>query len=492
MVKAYLFKSATIVDGSGAPAFETDVAVSGDRITQVGPVAGPAGDVIDGSGLVLAPGFIDIHSHTDATIFENPSAESKLLQGVTLEVTGNCGLGCFPVSEDRRELLLGFLKMHDFRLPGQGLTWRDMRTFADALETLGLGVNLAPLVAHGPLRMAVMGSDDRAPEPGEMQAMKELLSSQLSQGAWGLSTGLIYPPGSYAAAEELIELAAVLAKHGAMYSSHIRGEASTLLDAIDEAIRIGRATGVRTQVSHLKALGLANWGKGREALDRLNDARQAGVDIAADQYPYAASQTALSVLIPEWAHAGGVAAMLERLGDGQATDAAALGHSGGDGRARRCPSASAYPARARTATARCAVNHLAQVASALGRLARGCGRAGGDGRSGRGECGVFLAVRGRSCGDYAERHGGGRLRRRGPCRDGRQGRDAPARLWDVPAGARAFRREKGMLPLATAIYKMTGLPARQARRPGPRAHRRGIQGGPRAVRPRRHCGHRHV
>ena len=460
MVNTYLFKNATIVDGSGSPAFEADVAVNDDRITQVGPVAGPVGDVIDASGLVLAPGFIDIHSHTDATIFENPSAESKLLQGVTLEVTGNCGLGCFPVSDDRRELLLGFLKMHDFRLPGQGLAWRDMRTFADALELLGLGVNLAPLVAHGPLRMAVMGSDDRAPEPGEMQAMKELLSSQLSQGAWGLSTGLIYPPGSYAAAEELIELASVLAKHGAMYSSHIRGEASTLLDAIDEAIRIGRATGVRVQVSHLKALGLANWGKGREALDRLNDARQAGVDIAADQYPYEASQTALSVLIPAWAHAGGVAAMLERLRDEPAkarlrTDIrAAMAERGGAGRIRISATGSE---RNRALCGR----SLAQVAThwnvppedAVMRVVM---------EEAAAVSAVFFSL---SEDDLAVimRSDAVAVGSDGAALAGTDDRNAthPRAYGTFPRVLGHFVREKGMLPLATAIYKMTGLPARR-------------------------------
>ena len=459
-MNAYLFKNATIVDGSGAPAFAADVAVGSDRITQVGQVAGPAGDVIDASGLVLAPGFIDIHSHTDATIFENPSAESKLLQGVTLEVTGNCGLGCFPVSENRRELLLGFLKMHDFRLPAKGLAWTDMQSFAAEVEAVGIGLNLAPLAAHGPLRMAVMGSDNRTPEPGEMQAMKEILSSQLSQGAWGLSTGLIYPPGSYAAAEELIELASVLAEHGAMYSSHIRGEASTLLDAIDEAIRIGRTTGVRVQVSHLKALGLANWGKGREALDRLNDARQAGIDIAADQYPYEASQTALSVLIPAWAHAGGVSSMLELLTNAtrdtrlRAAIRAALAERGGAGRIRISGTGSE---RNRALCGR----SLAQVAmhwnvppeDAVVRLVV---------EEAAAVSAVFFSL---SEDDLAVimRSDTVAVGSDGAALAGADDGSAthPRAYGTFPRVLGHFVREKGMLPLATAIYKMTGLPARR-------------------------------
>ncbi|HSV93951.1 MAG TPA: D-aminoacylase [Desulfobacterales bacterium] len=457
-MNAFLFKNATIVDGSGGPALEADVAVNGDWITQVGPVAGPAGEVIDASGLVLAPGFIDIHSHTDATVFENPSAASKLLQGVTLEVTGNCGLGCFPVSEDRRDLLLDFLKMHEFRLPAKGLAWTDMQSFAAEVEAAGIGLNLAPLVAHGPLRMAVMGSDDRPPEPGEMQAMMALLADQLCQGAWGFSTGLIYPPGCYAATDELIALAAVAAEHGAMYSSHIRGEASTLLDAVDEAIRIGRASGARVQVSHLKAVGPAHWGRGRVALERLAEARRAGVDIAADQYPYAASQTALSVLIPEWAHAGGVAAMLARIGDGQAKARlsagirAAVAERGGPERIRISGTGSDRN------RALCG-QHLAQVASAWGvppeeavvRLVAEEQAAVSAVFFSLSEDDLAVIVRSDT---VAVGSDGAALAGTG---DG--GATHPRAFGTFPRVLGHFVRERKLLPLSTAVYKMTGLPA---------------------------------
>jgi N-acyl-D-amino-acid deacylase len=457
-VNAFLFKNATVVDGSGSPSFTADVEVTGDRISRVGRGTAPAGVVIDASGLVLAPGFIDIHSHTDATIFANPSAASKLLQGVTLEVTGNCGLGCFPVSEERRDQLLGFLKMHDFRLPADGPAWTDMQTYSAEVERVGLGLNLAPLVAHGPLRMAVMGSDDRPPEPGEMQAMKRLLSTQLTQGAWGLSTGLIYPPGSYAATEELIELAAVAARHGALYASHIRGEAATLLHAVDEAIRIGRASGARVQVSHLKALGRANRGKGRAALDRLIDARRTGVDIAADQYPYEASQTSLSVLIPAWAHAGGVTAMLGRLARGECTPRlcadirAAVAERGGPERIRISGTGSD---RNRALCGR----SLAQIAStwdvppeeAVVRLVAGEEAA---------VSAVFFSLAEEDLAaimqsdTVAVGSDGAAL-----AGSGAGGAAHPRAYGTFPRVLGHFVRERRVLPLATAVYKMTGLPA---------------------------------
>ncbi len=311
---SYLIRGATVVDGSGGPAYQGDVAVEGERIAAIGPgIDGPAGREIRGEGLVAAPGFIDIHTHTDATIFTHPLAESKAMQGVTVEVIGNCGLGAFPVNPDRRNTLADYLRMHDFRFPEEGLDWKNFDQYAKRLERLGLGVNLAPLVGQGTLRIAAMGAESREPTPAELLAMEELLAEALEEGAWGMSAGLIYPPGSYAKTEELIALAKVLARRGALYTTHIRGESGTLMQALDEAIRIGRESGARVEVSHLKAMGRGNWGCGRELLEKLEAARREGVDIAADQYPYEATSTSLSALAPEWAHAGGVNALLRRL-----------------------------------------------------------------------------------------------------------------------------------------------------------------------------------
>jgi N-acyl-D-amino-acid deacylase len=309
-----LIRGADVFDGSGGPPLRADVALSGDRIAAVGcDLPRTAEQTLDAGGLALAPGFIDIHSHTDLSVFARPLAESKLRQGVTTEVVGNCGIGAFPVGPGRAGLLTEYLRMHGAHLPPEGVSWTDFSGYAERVGRVGLGLNLAPLVPHGALRIAVMGAEDRAPAAADLARMEALLETALRQGAWGMSTGLIYPPGSYAATEEIVALGRVLARHGALYTSHIRGEGDTLLAALAEAVRVGTEGGARIQVSHLKALGRRNWGRGREALALLEAARRGGVDVAADQYPYEATSTALSALVPAWAHAGGVGALLERL-----------------------------------------------------------------------------------------------------------------------------------------------------------------------------------
>jgi N-acyl-D-amino-acid deacylase len=269
---------------------------------------------------VAAPGFIDIHSHTDLTIFKHPLAESKAMQGVTTEVIGNCGIGAFPVNHEQKAVLIDYLKMHEFHLPSFGLSWNNFTQYAGQLDRIGLGLNLAPLVAHGALRIAILGEKDRVPSDRELESMKNLLTHSLQQGAWGLSTGLIYPPGSFAKTEELVDLAKIVAHYGAIYTSHIRGEGATLMEALDEAIRIGKMGGVRVEVSHLKAMGKDNWGRGKGALLKLEEARQGGVDIAADQYPYEATSTSLTALLPQWAHTGGIGELLRRLASPETTD----------------------------------------------------------------------------------------------------------------------------------------------------------------------------
>ena len=319
-MSSFLIRGAQVIDGSMREPSRGDIAVENGMITEVSPsIKGGGKAVIEADGLVAVPGFIDIHSHTDLTIFKHPLAESKALQGVTTEVIGNCGIGAFPVNQERRSVLIDYLKMHDFHLPSDGLSWNNFTQYADQLERIGLGLNLAPLVAHGALRIAILGAEDRIPGDKELEKMKSLLIDSLKQGAWGLSTGLIYPPGSFAKTEELVDLAKIIARYGAIYTSHIRGEGATLMKALDEAIHIGKKSGVRVEVSHLKAMGKDNWGRGKEALLKLEKARQEGVDIAADQYPYEATSTSLTALVPSWAHAGGVSELLMRLASPETT-----------------------------------------------------------------------------------------------------------------------------------------------------------------------------
>ena len=313
---SYLFRNARLIDGSGSPPYRADVAVAGDRIAAVGPdLDGNAERVVDGAGLVLSPGFIDIHGHSDMTLFRHPLLESKVFQGVTTEVIGNCGLGLFPVRAGGEGELADYLGLHDFSLPEAGIAWVDLAGFAERVDAMGLGLNVAPLVGHAGLRISAMGMADRPPTSIELERMRQLLGALLRQGAWGMSTGLIYPPGSYAATDELIDLATVLTCHGALYASHIRDEGEGIIRALDEAIAIGVETGCRVQVSHLKAMGSGNHGRAGALLEKLAMVRAAGVDIGADQYPYNASATTLTAVVPQWAHAGGPQALLKRLAD---------------------------------------------------------------------------------------------------------------------------------------------------------------------------------
>jgi len=302
-----------VLDGTGAAATRGDVGVTGDTITAVGDLSRePAGATVEAAGLMVAPGFIDMHSHSDWRLFGNRRAESKIRQGVTTEVVGNCGFSPAPVSDEFRE------DMRSFALyvpPGMDFAWRSVGEFLRRYEDEGLALNVAQLVGHGTLRLAVMGFARRAPSGSELSRMRGLMESAMADGACGLSTGLIYAPGSYAATEEIVEVARGAAR-GGFYASHIRGEAATLLESVAEAMRIGRESGLPVQVSHIKAAGRPHWGRVKDALALIDAARADGLDVAADVYPYTASSTTLRTLLPDSALEGGIEAMLDRLRDG--------------------------------------------------------------------------------------------------------------------------------------------------------------------------------
>lgn len=308
----FIIKDGQVIDGSGAPPVRADVGIKDGRIAAVGMLDGEATETIDAAGLIVAPGFIDMHSHSDFALLVNPLAESKVRQGVTTEVIGNCGSSAAPVKEETLDLLKEQVDLDSLEIEWD---WLSMDDYLDRLKERGVALNVIPLIGHGTVRAAVMGFDDRVPTEAELAEMKNLIIQAMEDGARGLSTGLIYAPGCYARTEELIELSKVVAGYGGIYSSHIRGEGKTLIDAVTEAIRIGQEAGLAVQISHHKAAGQENWGKVTQSLELIDRARAAGLDISADQYPYIAASTGLSASLPPWMHVGGKVGLLERLRD---------------------------------------------------------------------------------------------------------------------------------------------------------------------------------
>jgi len=306
-----LVKNGTVVDGSGAPAEAADVAVEGDRIAAVSRgLAGEAARTIEATGLMVAPGFIDIHSHSDLFYHACPSAESKVRQGVTTEVVGMCSFSPAPVGRGRAAAVRAWAAGLGADLP---TTWETFSQYMDHLRRLGPSVNVVQFAGHGALRLAAVGPDRRPAAPSEQKDMERLLAEALEAGAFGYSTGLVYPPSLYASTEELVLLARSMAPRGGLYFSHIRGEAATLEEAIKEAIRIGEEGEVPVQIAHIKAAGRENWGKMERALRLVDEARARGVEVTADVYPYAAASTKMDNLLPAWMHDGGIARLLERL-----------------------------------------------------------------------------------------------------------------------------------------------------------------------------------
>ncbi len=313
-----LIKNGQLVDGTGAPAVKMDVAISDGRIVQVGPSLDLDSDrTIDASGLVVCPGFIDIHSHTDATIILNPRAESKIRQGVTTEVVGNCGMSAAPLTKEFMADLKDHLTINsDFGATDTlGESWQTFGEYIDHLNALPLGINMMPLVGFGTLRSAVMGHKIGPPTPGEMARMEELLEQSLDAGAAGLSTGLEYVPESFAKTEELIQLCKVVARKHKLYATHMRSEAQTLFPAIEEAIRTSEESGCRLQISHLKLGGEFNWGKTEQLFELLENAVARGVRLSWDQYPYTAWGTGLVDYIPAWVNKDGHEQLVKYLSD---------------------------------------------------------------------------------------------------------------------------------------------------------------------------------
>ena len=309
-----LIQGGRVIDGAGTPSFSADVGIKAGKIAAVGALTEASAKRIDAPGLVVAPGFIDMHSHSDIALLANPRAESKIRQGVTTEVIGNCGESAAPLTP---RMLADFKAESELDKLQIELDWLSMGEYLAKLAKQGIALNVVPLIGHGTVRAAVMGYENRRPTPLEMQAMKTLVAQAMQEGAFGMSTGLIYAPSYYADTEELIELSQVAAQYGGLYCSHIRGEGDRLIEAVTEAITIGKESGAAVQLSHHKAVGKANWGKVKHSLALIDQARASGFDVTADQYPYIAASNSLSASLPPWMHEGSKDELLKRLTDPQ-------------------------------------------------------------------------------------------------------------------------------------------------------------------------------
>lgn len=305
-----VINNARIVDGTGSPWRYGSVAVTEGRIAEIShaPLSGKR--IIDAAGRVIAPGFIDSHSHSDSSLLLNPLAESKIRQGVTTEVIGQCGSSASPLTGAAQEEARAMLDRY-----GISHRWQRLGEYLSVLEELGIAVNVVALAGHGTIRAGVMGYDDRPPTEDELAEMKRLVAEAMEDGAFGLTTGLIYPPGSYALTPEIVELARVVAERGGIYMTHMRDEGDRLMDSVEEALAVGAQAGIPVQISHHKAVDPDNWGKVRQSLARLEEARTQGIDVTCDQYPYIATATGLSSILPGWAHEGGVNQLRARLCD---------------------------------------------------------------------------------------------------------------------------------------------------------------------------------
>jgi N-acyl-D-amino-acid deacylase len=308
-----LIQNGLVIDGTGIAPFEADLGIAAGRIALVAKdIQHDARRTIEAQGLHVAPGFIDPHTHSELALLVNRRAESKIRQGVTTEVVGNCGGSPAPLVAAAAEEAQA-----EARALGLDVTWTNMAEYLEQLRHPGTAVNVVPLVGHNTVRAAVLGFDDVQPTPAQQAEMERLVAEAMEQGARGLSSGLFYPPGFYARTEEVVELARVSARHGGVYASHIRSETNHLFEAMAEAIEIGKRAETQVEVSHVKLEGYRNWEGADRLLAMLEDADSQRVRVGCDQYPYTAGASWLAYILPYWAQAGGSRAVAERLRDPQ-------------------------------------------------------------------------------------------------------------------------------------------------------------------------------
>lgn len=311
----YLIKNGLIINGNDEKGFIADIAISNDNIIKIGQIQEKANHVIDAEGCIVIPGFIEIHCHSDAIIFTENKNYRRLWQGVTTELIGNCGISPSPVNlqfvEDLRKYNAPFYS----NIPMEYEKYQHFGDYLDAVEQAGPVLNTAALVGHGALRVAVAGFDTGCIRDDKLEAMQQLLQESIKEGAYGLSTGLIYPPGIYADEYEIETLVGVVKENDGLYATHMRSESGNLVQSVEEVLQLVRRTGVNMEISHHKAMGIDNFGKLKTTVPMIERAIKEGFRVNMDTYPYTACSTQLSAILPPWTFAGGVGALHERLGN---------------------------------------------------------------------------------------------------------------------------------------------------------------------------------
>ena len=450
-----IIKNATIVDGTGAEPFEGSIPIRDGKIRAIWHGGFPAGveakEIYDAKGLVVSPGFIDIHCHSDETFYKYPKEEGKILQGVTTDVGGNCGISLAPVRQKTKELLRSYVGEAPY-------AWESFGEFLDYVEKeVRPSANFLCGVGHGALRIAAMGFEPRKATAAELEDMKAMLAEAFEEGAAFLSSGLIYAPGTFSDEEELTELAKVAAKYGRYYATHMRNENLRIFDALPEAIRIAENSGASLQISHHKLIRREMWGRSKETLRLIEEARERGVDAWADQYPYIASSTYYASNLPNWAFEGGIPALMERLADADTRKKilnemeAMCGGRWGDiflGYAAH-PEDKQYIGKSTEEIA--AMMGVSAAEAALSIIAR----------NGNDASEVNFGM----CEEDVERIMQAPFVMIGS--DGwaydlnYPGKPHPRSFGAFPRVLAHYSRERGLFPLETAVYKMTGLPAKR-------------------------------
>ncbi|MDA2979619.1 MAG: D-aminoacylase [Actinomycetota bacterium] len=451
--------NAIIVDGTGASAFNATVTVDRGIIRLVDHPE-PATRTIDAQGAVLAPGFIDLHTHTDFTLPRFPEASAMVRQGVTTHLTGNCGFSPFPNPVDRRSDLAAYSSFIDAGLPWD--RWTTAAGYMTYLDSLPLATNVALQVGLGSVRVATMGFDQRKATEQETDIMADFVAEAFDAGVFGVSSGLVYPPGAFADAAEVTALVSVAHNYGGHYSTHIRNEAAHLLEAVAEAITTAEAAGVPLQLSHHKSLGERYWGLVHQSLSLIDEANHRGLDVTADQYPYRAGSTGFTQILPSWVLAGGTEAMQRAIAsrDTRRRIVAAL-RATDSGTARDFnPEAILLSEIPEGPNRRYEGRYLSEIAAQRGEdpIDTALGLLADEGNS------ILMVVFGMSEADVRTvmTHPAVAIASDGWTLSPRAGGVPHPRSYGTYARVLGrYVREEGLLTLEQAIHKMTGLPARR-------------------------------